>query len=240
MIKKIFNTDADRRRSVASLPVGTVMLWHKDSPPGGWHLLDGTELAIADHTSLYNLITVNGTVFPYGANTNGSGGAGSTHFRLPDLTDLFVVGANSSGNVGTNVGSDTHTHTFSIASALNTSSANSSHSHNYSPGNLANTGVNHTHYVDVSFSPNESNAGTNVRRAATGNTGAAFQLHGHNAAANTNAAGDHAHSIVGGNGFTTENAHSHAISVSFGSYTPTAVSHIPLHQRVYFVVFSGA
>ena len=37
-------------------------------------------------------MTTSGTTFPFGANTNGSGAAGSTHFRLPDLRGEFVRG----------------------------------------------------------------------------------------------------------------------------------------------------
>lgn len=213
------------------------MLWHKDTAPGGWHVLDGRELPIADHTALYNVITVNGTVFPYGDNTNGSGASGSTHFRLPDMTDLFVVGASSANVVGSTTGSNTHGHTFN-ASLPQINSSTSNHAHSYSPGNLANTGANHAHGVTVNFA--ENNAATNVKRAATGNTGAAFVAHNHSASANTNETGDHGHSITGGTGATNETGHAHTISFSFGSYSPSAIDSTPAHQRVYYIVFSGA
>ena len=62
----------------------------RTSPTAGWLLVDASEKPIATYTDLYNVLTNNGTVFPYGANTNGSGAAGSTHFRLPPPGKVLV------------------------------------------------------------------------------------------------------------------------------------------------------
>ena len=64
--------------------------------PTGWLACEGQEVAIATYTDLYNVLTSTGTVFPYGANTNGSGGAGSTHFRIPNLKGKTPAGRDSS------------------------------------------------------------------------------------------------------------------------------------------------
>jgi microcystin-dependent protein len=63
--------------------------------PTGWLFCDGQEISISTYTNLYNSLTSNGTVFPYGANTNGSGGAGSTHFRIPNFKGRVPVGRDS-------------------------------------------------------------------------------------------------------------------------------------------------
>jgi microcystin-dependent protein len=64
--------------------------------PTGWLFCDGQEVLIASYQNLYNNLTLNGTSFPYGANTNGSGGAGSTHFRIPNFKGKVPVGKDSS------------------------------------------------------------------------------------------------------------------------------------------------
>ena len=233
MIKKVFNTDADRRRTVANLPVGTVMLWHNSTPPNGWLLCTGGEFPIASYTLLYNLITVNGTVFPYGSNTNGSGAAGSTHFKLPDMTDRFVMGAANTSAIGTTAGAETHSHNFTVSPSV--TSNNSRHNHSFAIGNLQDGGL-HTHDVNFALSSLYHNAATNVRRAATGNTTAAFMDHGHNDSATTVAGGNHSHN--GPPTVLSNHDHDHSVTISFGNYTPTA-NHVPKHQRFYFIVFSG-
>jgi microcystin-dependent protein len=64
--------------------------------PTGWLFCDGQEILISSYTNLYNALTSNGFTFPYGANTNGSGGAGSTHFRIPNFKGRVPVGKDSS------------------------------------------------------------------------------------------------------------------------------------------------
>jgi microcystin-dependent protein len=67
-------------------------------------------------------LTNSGATFPFGANTNGSGGAGSTHFRIPNMVDKFVTGAGNAYSVGATGGKNSvtldttqipsHTHTL--------------------------------------------------------------------------------------------------------------------------------
>jgi microcystin-dependent protein len=64
--------------------------------PTGWLFCEGQEVLISSYTTLYNILTSNGTIFSYGANTNGSGGAGSTHFKIPNLKGRIPVGRDSS------------------------------------------------------------------------------------------------------------------------------------------------
>jgi microcystin-dependent protein len=63
--------------------------------PTGWLFCDGQEVLITTYQNLYNALTSNGFTFPYGANTNGSGGAGSTHFRIPNFKGRVPVGRDS-------------------------------------------------------------------------------------------------------------------------------------------------
>lgn len=75
----------------------------------GWLLCNYAETPIASYPELYAVI---GTSF--GALTNGAGGAGSSHFRLPDAAGrgLIAAGAASgitSRSIGAKVGAETHT-----------------------------------------------------------------------------------------------------------------------------------
>ena len=77
----------------AVLPVGTELSWAGAyAIPSGWLLCDGGEYPIATYAELYNRLTNNGTVFPFGANTDGAGNAGSTHFRVPNRKGRVLAG----------------------------------------------------------------------------------------------------------------------------------------------------
>lgn len=127
-------------------PTGAVIAFAGSSAPSGWLLCGGQEVAISSNGALYAVI---GTT--YGSLTNGSGGAGTTHFRVPDLRGRTVAGidnmtgtdagridiANSSGTV---VGSQyvtlssanlpTHQHAIDHDhGAFNTTGGEGSHTH---------------------------------------------------------------------------------------------------------------
>lgn len=89
---------------VGGVPAGAIMSFAMSSAPTGWVVCNGAEYAIADYGDLYTAI---GTT--WGALTNGSGGAGSTHFRVPDLQGAFLRGSgngtiNTRTKYGGNVG----------------------------------------------------------------------------------------------------------------------------------------
>lgn len=71
---------------LGSCPVGTCVVYAGYDTPEGWFLANGAQILIDAYRDLYNKLTSFGTTFPYGANTNGSGGAGTTHFRLPTVS----------------------------------------------------------------------------------------------------------------------------------------------------------
>lgn len=77
------------------MPTGSIIQTALPSAPTGWLFCQGQEILISAYQSLYTAMTVGGTVFSYGSNTNGSGGIGTTHFRLPDLRGRIPVGQNS-------------------------------------------------------------------------------------------------------------------------------------------------
>ena len=81
-------------------PVGSIMQFAAASEPSGWVLCQGQELAIGSAGSTYYALSqLLGTT--YGALTNGSGGAGSSHFRVPNLAGRIPVGAGTGAGGGT-------------------------------------------------------------------------------------------------------------------------------------------
>ena len=75
-------------------PVGTVVMWVTGTAPTGWILCQGQEVSASTYSALKDVITTT-----YGAYTNGSGGAGTTHFRLPDLRGRVPMGSGTGRNV---------------------------------------------------------------------------------------------------------------------------------------------
>lgn len=66
---------------------GMLAMWPTAAPPAGFLICDGSERPVATYPDLNALL---GTL--YGARTNGSGQAGTTHFRLPDFRGRTPLG----------------------------------------------------------------------------------------------------------------------------------------------------
>ncbi len=82
------------------VPVGVIIPFAGTTSPGGWFLCQGQEISKTDYPALN---AVCGTT--YGANTDGIGGVGTSHFRLPDLRNAIPVGAGTgAGNNASGTG----------------------------------------------------------------------------------------------------------------------------------------
>jgi microcystin-dependent protein len=161
------------------VPTGAGMEWPSTAAaPTGYLKQDGGEYLIATYTTLYNFLTANGTVFPFGANTNGSGGAGSTHFRTPLRAGRVAVGYNAAdadfNAIGKTGGAKTHTLTVAEmpAHAHGTDSAGT-HAH----GGFTTSNGDHNHTVWEPLAEASMAAGANGRyvqrvSAVTGVAGA--------------------------------------------------------------------
>jgi microcystin-dependent protein len=104
--------------SVTLVPTGAVMPFAMNSAPSGWLPADGAEYSKTDiYANLFNAI---GTIY---GETNGSGAAGTTHFRVPDLRGYFVrgFGTNSdttaSGTFGTKQADEFKSHSHQVRQA---------------------------------------------------------------------------------------------------------------------------
>jgi microcystin-dependent protein len=240
MIKSILNTDADRRRTVLGFPVGAVVMWGSDSPPSGWELCDGREIPIDTYQSLYNLITANDSrVNPYGSNTNGSGNPGSSHFRLPNMQDRFLMSptwtANNpgSGYAATTGGTTSHSH--AATPLVSATVLNQNHSHGYTKGNTNNDGA---HEHTANSGSNTSSPLPNQRRTQTGSTKIAVQSHSHNVASTGSSGGGHSHNTNGPDN-TNSDAHTHPVNTVANSVTTSNAGHLPLTMRANYIVYTG-
>ena len=65
--------------------------------PNGWLLCDGSEQDASVYAALKNLLLTT-----YGTYTNGSGGAGTSHFRLPDLRGRVIAALDNMGGGSAN------------------------------------------------------------------------------------------------------------------------------------------
>lgn len=77
----------------ASTPTGSVQMFVGSTAPQGWLLCDGSEYLKTSYPDLDAALS-NSNTYPFGQ-TNGSGGAGTTHFRVPDMRGIFVRGVGS-------------------------------------------------------------------------------------------------------------------------------------------------
>jgi microcystin-dependent protein len=210
-------------------PIGTVVMYtglingSKTNLPSGWLLCDGSETSASSYPDLDAVVGIR-----YGARTNGSGGVGTSHFRVPNLVNKIPIGHIQTNNDAPNTvtsSSDSstlnsHTHTsghnsdpvdnFSTHSH-GVTGGNSGHSHGATTSNKSGTGHNlagagaHTHeykYGNAAFSNFNFSDSSHTHNSSTVNIG-----HTHNAANASSVTHTH-------NGNNTSLNHSHTITVS--------------------------
>lgn len=98
------------------LPIGSIQVWPGVTPPDGWLICNGDQVAQADYPTLYAIC---GALY---------GTADAGFFRLPNMPDRTVVGASASYPLASTGGESAH--------AL-TAAENARHAHgisNFGPG----------------------------------------------------------------------------------------------------------
>jgi microcystin-dependent protein len=86
-------TQSKLNASVTLVPTGAVMPFAMNAAPSGWLAANGGEyLKTGTYAALFAAI---GTTY---GETNGSGGTGSSHFRVPDLRGYFVRGSGTNSD----------------------------------------------------------------------------------------------------------------------------------------------
>jgi microcystin-dependent protein len=240
-LHRVGNTVTAKRET----PIGTVVMYtglingSKTNVPSGWLLCDGTETSVSSYP---DLDTVVGT--RYGARTNGSGGAGTSHFRLPNLTERLPIGHIQTNTDAPNTLSSS-TDSTTLSSHSHTSNHNSSEW-----GDGTGEFLNHTHVVTTGNSGHNhgasgasSSTGTHQLTAAgqhthqhkQGNIGASFagsdSNHTHNM--NTDSM-NHSHTDIPANSLlhqhnsnaaSLDHAHTVTVSTSDGNQSMSNASH---------------
>lgn len=122
---KLFNKDGKKviglyeQDSFVDLPTGTIALFPVTTAPDGWLICDGSEVSKSTYSDLASIL---GTT--YGANTNGSGGAGSTHVRLPDMRGRVAIGSGTgTGLTARSLGATGGAETVTLTSSQSGSAA---------------------------------------------------------------------------------------------------------------------
>ena len=143
----------EKVRSKSETRAGLITAFAGATAPAGWLLCDGSQISRSTYGALDGVLGET-----YGTYTDGSGGVGRSHLRLPDLRGRATVGAGTligdggSGSAavsgaasaevlpGTAAGTETVTITASVPSHTHTVTGGGAHTHT-----IANT--SHTHPV---------------------------------------------------------------------------------------------
>ena len=98
----ILGTKAELKSDILkAVPIGTIVMWATSTPPEGWLLCNGKEVSRAAYTELFKVL---GTSV---------GAAGSSSFKIPDLSGRFPLGTSNTYNLHSTGGEETHTLTVS-------------------------------------------------------------------------------------------------------------------------------
>jgi microcystin-dependent protein len=182
---KISDLVSSSSQVVGTIPVGTIIPSIFNSAPEGWLECSGQEVAIGSVGSIYYALSQQlGTT--YGALTNGSGGVGSTHFRVPNLKSSYLVPKVSTDNVNSG-GLNNHQHF--VNAAANSSATAVNHNHNIGQSNYGGDYWAHNHSGGPSYAGANGTNPPNVNKTGTGGTGAAGgagHIHDANSYAATN------------------------------------------------------
>ena len=116
------------------IPAGSIIAYAGKSIPQGWELCDGREVSKTDQ-NYNNLFDAIGNIW---------GGDGNPNFKLPNLKNQFLRGANSTNEVNTTGGSETHLHGGSTGGITGGGTYGVRDGGNSPP---AATGTDHTHHI---------------------------------------------------------------------------------------------
>lgn len=179
---------------------GDLKMSARSTPTAGWLLCDGSAVSRATYADLFTAI----------ATTFGVGD-GSTTFNLPDFGGKVLKGVGSGyargatgGAVDATIGEANlpeHTHSFSATSG------NQSATHTHPAGTLA-TGTTGSHQHSIPTRPDDGTSSGDFLPTAEQTTQALQQT-------NTNATGDHSHTITGSTG-NASGDHTHSVSGNTG------------------------
>lgn len=211
--------------------VGQIISTIATSAPSGWLLCDGSEHSkTGQYSNLYSKIGIR-----YGEG-NGSGGVGTSHFKLPDLRDRHIM--SFSTGVSSYTGSSVHSHTVNANATAADVAVN--HYHAVSQAGYGGANTYHSHSGGDSYvGPNGSNP-VNANKTGTGGSGygsGGAHVHDGYSYGNTNADNGvsyHAILSLGINSSTAGN-HSHTSASSISGTASSGNYEIPSYT-VNFII----
>jgi hypothetical protein len=210
------------------VPVGTIEMWAglSSSIPSGWLLCNGGQYPIGASGSQYYALSQTITT-RYGAYTDGSGNAGSTHFVVPNMTAYIPFGITSGAAAGattSSFGNTSLTHNHTPDANATTGADGGSHSHTLSDGgshthSLVASSWNHYHDTGAVSNVHRHNIGTANQPStnATGFTAHDATQHGYFSTENANA--NHGHNIETSSGLTHQHTWSNSATSNSGNQT---------------------
>lgn len=186
----------------AVLPPGMLAPYAGAAAPAGWLLADGSEKAVATYPALDAVL---GTL--YGPRTNGAGGVGVTHFRLPNLLGRVPVGRDAAQVEFDTLGDTPGAKTVTLAETdlpvhAHSDGTLAAAAHSHADGTLATAvGGDHNHgaspggnnFMTVNGTISLFTVGFGTDRAVVARDGAASVV----ASGVTNNGGSHAHDVTG-------------------------------------------
>lgn len=212
------NFEAIAQTLAPPVPTGTVLPYAASTAPTGYLICDGSEVAVKDYPALDKLL---GTT--YGTRTNGLGGAGTSHFRLPDLRGRVVVSKGTHSTVNALGAADTtaandrrpaHRHTGSVDSATTGISIQSGGAHDHT--------VNHSH--TLGRANNFTRTGSSLGVTGGGN-GDGNDLQTSASNPTTSWHGGHGHGV-------TDSGHGHGVTLGPTGSTTDSPSFIVLNHII--------
>lgn len=179
---------------------GMMIFSYLSSPSSGWLNCNGQELSKTDpiYSKLFQEIGIT-----YGE-TNGSGGVGTTHFKLPNMSGKYLIPVAT----GTGVSGGTATHSHSISGTPSIVAKDTAHTHTSSNSNTGAYTAYHNHnaaniYVGWAQGSNPINANKTGNAGSVAISGSAHQ-HVSNTNSNWGASSD---------GYASEENHGHTVSL---------------------------
>lgn len=214
-------------------PIGSILDYSGSGDPvaGKWVLADGRELLIASYAALYAAVGTS-----YGSLTNGSGGAGSTYFRVPDFGGRVAVAPDAARAAGQASRMST-SNTRGAATGVESLTLTEPHLPRITPaGTIGNTA--HTHTGTTITQPDHAHFFSGLGGVLTSGNGAVYYAaasgsSGFGPVTPTSATapgGAHGHTFTT-DGATYPTAPTFA-GTAFGSASPTAID----NRQPYLVV----
>jgi microcystin-dependent protein len=152
--------------------VGDIVAYHINAPfptpPSGWVECNGQELSKTTYSALSTII---GTKY---GETNGSGGVGTTHFRVPKMNDSTLTTPffpTKPFQAADPASSSPVAHTHSLTGVASTTGSSSSPTMNSFSGHTHSDTITHNNGTLPAHSHNVTNTTITSNSAATSNTG---------------------------------------------------------------------